>query len=71
MMVVGVWKNFEEVEESISFDELTIILQAAAERRMRDQEFQAALAGALPEESETVGTAELKSKGLLAFEVEE
>jgi hypothetical protein len=44
-MLVGPWKNFEELEESISVDELSLIVKAAHERETRHHRVMAALKG--------------------------
>lgn len=41
----GAWKNFEEMELSLSLDELEAILEAAHEREHRQNKFYAALQG--------------------------
>lgn len=44
-ILVGPWKNFEELEESINIDELNLILKAAHEREHRHTKVLAALKG--------------------------
>jgi hypothetical protein len=42
---LGLWKNFEELEESISMPELLSILEASRKDKNEEKEFQAALQG--------------------------
>ena len=44
-MLLGIWKNVEELEENISLPELTSILQSNAEQEYSDRKFTAALKG--------------------------
>jgi hypothetical protein len=44
-MMLGIWKNFEELEESVTLDELNLLLKAAHEARHKDHRFAAALKG--------------------------
>jgi len=44
-MLLGIWKNIEELEESINLDELRVILKASNEREMRHNRFMAAIQG--------------------------
>lgn len=67
----GNWRNFQEVEESLSLTELTMILETYYEEKANEREFQAALAGALPEKSEVATTHELESAGMLSVELED
>jgi hypothetical protein len=44
-MLLGNWKNFEELETEISLEELNLIVRAGREKERRDHEFAAALKG--------------------------
>lgn len=44
-MLLGVWKNVEDLEMHINLDELKFILDAARERDHRNQRFMAAIQG--------------------------
>lgn len=44
-MLLGLWKNFVELEESICLDELMAILKASHEQEHRRNKFMAALKG--------------------------
>jgi len=52
-MLLGIWKNYEELEETISLDELNAILAAGRERDMRHWKFQASLKGIKIDDEET------------------
>lgn len=53
-MLLGIWKNIEELEQSVNLDELNLIIKAMYEREKRQQRFAAALKGIkLDEESDT------------------
>ena len=43
--MLGIWKDFTELEESISMPELTAILEASRDKERREQKFLAALQG--------------------------
>lgn len=43
--MLGIWKNYYDLEESISLPELTAILDAIREKTERDRKFAAALQG--------------------------
>jgi hypothetical protein len=43
--LLGHWKNFDELESSLSIDELNAILNASREKQERDMKFQAAING--------------------------
>lgn len=45
MFLLGNWKNFEHLEESLSLPEIKIILETHQEVRRQDQVFQAGLKG--------------------------
>lgn len=44
-MLLGIWKNVEDLEASINLEELKAILDAAREREGRHQKFLAAIQG--------------------------
>jgi hypothetical protein len=44
-MLLGIWKNVDELELSITLDELEAILEASREKEMSERRFQAALVG--------------------------
>lgn len=44
-MLLGNWRNFDELEESISYPELSAMVTAQRERDERNNKFQAALQG--------------------------
>lgn len=44
-MLLGIWKNIEDLEANITLDELRVILDAARERDHRNQKFLAAIQG--------------------------
>lgn len=44
-MLLGPWKNFEELEENINMDELNLIVKAGHEREHRHHKVLAALKG--------------------------
>lgn len=41
----GAWKNFDDIEDSLSLEELNLILETTRENKRRDQVFLAALQG--------------------------
>ena len=43
--LLGIWKNFDELEENITIDELAAILEASRNKDKHDKEFAAALKG--------------------------
>jgi hypothetical protein len=45
VFLLGHWRNYEELEESLSIEELTATLDAIRKREDRDKRFQAALQG--------------------------
>lgn len=45
MLLLGIWKNVQDVEESLSLPELEVIATAAREKEMRHNKFLAALKG--------------------------
>lgn len=42
---MGIWKNVEELEESLCLEELELIIKKAREKEQREQKFMAALKG--------------------------
>ena len=44
-MLLGIWKNIEELEDSLSLPELNAILSASRDREHRSNKFAAALRG--------------------------
>lgn len=44
-MLLGIWKSFDELEESVGLDELNLILKAAHNVEHRRNRFMAALKG--------------------------
>lgn len=44
-MLLGIWKNIDELEESISLPELMSIVESSREKELRDRRFAAALKG--------------------------
>lgn len=46
MFLLGQWKNFDDLEESVTLDELVQIFNSLTERENRRMEFQARMAGA-------------------------
>lgn len=44
-MLLGIWKNIEDLEDSINLPELHAILNASREREYRQNKFMAALKG--------------------------
>ncbi len=45
MFLLGHWKNFDELEESLTIEEMNAIIQASRDQEMRNWEFQASLKG--------------------------
>ena len=43
--MLGHWKNFDELESSISLEELTAILDASRKKEYEDKKFSAAIQG--------------------------
>lgn len=43
--MLGIWKNFDELEESLSLPELELLLNKARERREQEMRFTAGLQG--------------------------
>lgn len=44
-MLLGIWKNIEELEEALCLAELRLIIGSMRERELRSQKFQAAIQG--------------------------
>ena len=54
MLLVGIWKNVQELEEALNLDELRAIVEASRERERRANKFAAALKGIkIDDEAET------------------
>lgn len=50
VFLTGIWKNYEELEESLSMPELLATLEAIRDSKWKDYKFQAAMQGvSLPE----------------------
>ena len=64
MAMPGAYKNFDDLEESLSLPELEIILKATRGRRHEEQRFQASLVGIEIEEgaSDENGYAEIERR---------
>ena len=45
VLLLGIWKNVEDLEESLSLPELQAILEASREKEHRQNKFMAALKG--------------------------
>lgn len=45
LMLLGNWKNFDELEDSLSYPELVAMVEAQREKDRRDMKFQAAMQG--------------------------
>jgi hypothetical protein len=59
VFLLGQWKNYDELEESLCFDELLATINAMRERERRDRIFFAALQGVdLDDDVEQAPTAE-------------
>jgi hypothetical protein len=59
--LLGHWKNFDELESSLSLEELTAVLDASRKKDYEDKKFSAALQGVeLDEEQEVNDIADLK-----------
>lgn len=50
----GAWKNFDELEESLTLDELTLLYERTSERQQRVMKMMAAAWGGGSEEDEVV-----------------
>lgn len=52
VFLTGIWKNYDELEESLSMPELLATLEAIREAKWKDYRFQAAMQGvSLPDDS--------------------
>lgn len=60
--MLGIWKNYDELEESLCMDELTATYNTIVEDHNEEQKFQAQIAGAELAESETT-TEQAESDG--------
>ena len=59
--MLGHWKNFDELESSLSLDELTALLDYSRKKDREDKKFSAALQGVeLEEEVAVLDIADLK-----------
>jgi hypothetical protein len=59
--LLGHWKNFDELESSLSLEELTAVLDASRKKDYEDKKFSASLQGVeLNEEQEVSDIADLK-----------
>lgn len=59
--MLGHWKNFDELESSLSLEELTALLDFTRKREYEDKKFSAALQGVeLDEQQEVRDIADLK-----------
>jgi hypothetical protein len=45
LMLLGIWKNIQELEDNVTLEEMQIILDAAREKDYQHQKFLAALKG--------------------------
>lgn len=45
MLLLGIWRNVEDLEDALSLPELEVILTAARKKEERNQEFLAAIQG--------------------------
>jgi hypothetical protein len=73
VLPLGGWKNFAEMEEYLSLDELYMIIEELNETESRDKEFQAALAGVdlgSSEKSKSVDY-EAVADGIIGYTLEE
>lgn len=61
-MLTGIWKNFQDLEESVSLEELEAIVIAAHERENRLYKHMAAVNGIDVSENEDTRLDELKAK---------
>ncbi len=75
-LLVGTWKNIEELEASLTLEELELIVSAVREKEMRMFKFYASMKGVnLDEDEETAGSSfeeiEKRAKARLAGKTEE
>jgi hypothetical protein len=61
-MLLGAWKNIEELEETLTLDELQAILKAQYEKEFRHHQFLAALKGHKMDGSKDKPKSDTKSK---------
>ena len=45
LMLLGNWKNFDDLEDSLSYPELVAMVEAQREKEKRNMKFQAAMQG--------------------------
>jgi len=64
--LLGIWKNFQDIEESLSLPELEAIVTAARDKEMRHHRFMAALKGINLDEDEGVDKVEEMKRRLEA-----
>lgn len=64
--MLGIWKNFQDIEESLSLPELEAIVTAARDKEMRHHRFMAALKGINLDEDEGVDKVEEMKRRLEA-----
>jgi len=62
VFLLGHWKNYDELEASLCFEELLVTLNAAREKEKRDRVFFAALQGVDLEESTSSPSSSSKSQ---------
>jgi hypothetical protein len=67
--LLGHWKNFDELESSLSIDELIAAIEASRKKEDRDRTFLAAINGIdLEEEKSSGDILELKNKKIASQE---
>lgn len=52
-MLLGIWENFEHLEETVSLEELNAVVKAGRDREMRNWKFQASLKGVKLDDADT------------------
>jgi hypothetical protein len=69
VFLLGHWKNFDELESSLSLEELIVIIEALRKKDNDDKRFTAAVNGVDIEEDETPNDiTELKSSNVASSE---
>lgn len=68
VFLAGHWKNFDELEESLSINELNALVKALREKEERSMKFHAAINGVDLEEKEPEDVAVLKSSSIASKE---
>lgn len=53
MFLLGRWKNYDELEECLTFEELTAIINALRDKEARENRFMAAIQGIDLDENDT------------------